>query len=153
MMENITEFFTEESGVDAGTPESEVDAYTPTQEAPIADEGENLSTLPEYGIHLDVSALKEEFPHVGAYRAAELVDEERYAELRALGLSAKEAFLATAKSRPARPDNRAHLSGSVPRTAYAPGGAMTPSELTAARELFRGMSDEDIKNLYRKVTK
>ena len=77
---------------------------------------------------------------------------ERYAHLRALGLSAKEAYFAVASSQP-RVDNRAHLCTSVPRAAKSPGGAMSPRELEAAREIFSGLSDRQIEDLYRKVTK
>lgn len=77
---------------------------------------------------------------------------ERYAQLRALGLTAKEAYFAVASSQP-RVDNRAHLCTSVPRAARSPGGAMSPRELEAAREIFSGLSDRQIEDLYRKVTK
>ena len=77
---------------------------------------------------------------------------ERYAQLRSLGLTAKEAYFAVASSSP-RPDNRAHLSTSVPRAARSPHGAMSPRELEAAREIFFGLSDRQIEDLYRKVTK
>lgn len=107
----------------------------------------------DFTIDADLDSLASEIPSIADRSVHELVDEKRYSELRALGLSAKEAFLATAKRRPTASDNRAHLSGAAPKSIHAPASSMTQAELSEARELFVGMSDTDIKELYRKVTK
>ena len=99
-----------------------------------------------------IDELIGEFPELGTRPAEELYDTERYAELIALGLSAREAYLATAKVRTVKSDNRSHLSSAVPRGAKSPIGKMSASELRAARELFAGASDQEIIRLYKRVT-
>ena len=80
------------------------------------------------------------------------VNRTRYAELRALGLSAKEAFLATSSVATAEADSRAHLGSSVPRSATRPTMGISQRELKEARELFDGASDAEILRLYRRVS-
>lgn len=114
--------------------ESEVYAEEPAAEA--------VDTLTE---------LYESYPELTPESAETLCNLDRYRELRALGLNVEEAYRATAKRKPA-PDNRAHLSVSV-------GGGGTPAshgisepELRSAREIFSGMSDAEIRRLYKRVT-
>ncbi|MBP3401800.1 MAG: hypothetical protein J6K85_01945 [Clostridia bacterium] len=99
-------------------------------------------------IESDLSELASEFP--------EAISEEmltgRYSELRALGLTPAEAYLASVRRTP-KFDSRSHLKASVPRAVKSPGGAMSRRELLEARELFSGLSDRQIEDLYRKVTK
>jgi len=95
----------------------------------------------------ELEGLSAEFPDVNLGGHA-----ERYSELRALGLSEREAFFASA-SRVPRTDNRAHLFGGMPKMAKSPMGAMPRRELEAAREIFSGLSDRQIEDLYKKVTK
>ena len=99
----------------------------------------------------DIRILKEEF-HELAYLSdiTELNDPLRYAALRDLGLTPAEAYLATAKRQ--KKDNRSHLIAT--RTlSTARVGSMTDAELSAAREIFSGVSDAEIRKLYRRVTK
>jgi len=49
--------------------------------------------------------------------------------------------------------NRNHLTSSVPRSAKAPLGVLTKSELGELREIFSGLSDTEIQRLYKRVTK
>ncbi|HBJ18271.1 MAG TPA: hypothetical protein DDY70_00785, partial [Clostridiales bacterium] len=78
----------------------------------------------------------------------------RYGALRDLGLSAKEAYLATTTPRRMpRGDNRAHLHSAVPKAVQATGDGMSEGELSAARELFFGLGDAELHRLYQKVTK
>ncbi len=101
----------------------------------------------------DLAALRAEFPELMTIsHIAELDNPMRYAELRDLGLSAKEAYLATSRPKPTR-DNRAHLSSAAPKAAGVPGLGMSRGELERARELFSGMNDQEIQALYRKVSK
>ena len=95
----------------------------------------------------EIESLMGEFPDVNLGER-----EARYAELRALGLTQKEAFFASA-SRAPRMDTRSHLSGGMPKMARSPMGAMPRRELEAAREIFSGLSDRQIEDLYKKVTK
>ncbi|MBO5945286.1 MAG: hypothetical protein J6Q69_01640 [Clostridia bacterium] len=100
----------------------------------------------------DIKTLRTLFPELcDAKSITELENPLRFAALRDLGLSAEEAYLATTKRRQ-RIDNRAHLTSSVP-TATMPEGDMPRHELEAAREMFSGLSDKEIRALYRRVTK
>jgi len=109
----------------------------------------------DYGLieKQDLEELHALFPHLRDKTSImELDNPLRYAALRDLGLSAKEAYLAT--SEPIRKyDNRSHLTSSVPRSAAAPSGTLTRGELEAARELFSGLSDREIQKLYKKVSR
>lgn len=95
--------------------------------------------------------LAESFPEIlSSENPADIMNLDRYSELRALGLTEQEAYLATRRTR-VREDNRAHLSPTVTREAKGPGSAMPDGELRACRELFLGMSDAEIRRLYKKV--
>ena len=99
----------------------------------------------------DVAELRSVFPELSEIESiSELSGAERYATLRDLGLTPKEAYLATREVRPRR-DSRRHLSSAVPRGAGAPGGGIPRSELEGARGLFPGLGDREIAALYRKV--
>lgn len=117
------------------------------------DDGEKNATPEEKCFDLDeeAMALSEEFPALGDGTPNMHFDTARYEELRALGVTPREAFLATAKQK--RVDDRAHLSGSMPKRAYATAGGMTAGELKEARAIFGNISDEEIRSLYRRVTK
>ena len=109
----------------------------------------------DYGevIEQDLAELRESFPECRARLTgiSELKDPMRFAALRDLGLSAKEAFLATGGVKRGY-DNRAHLTSSVP--AYAKAAQEMPrAEYEAARELFSDLTESEIRKLYRKVTK
>ncbi len=101
----------------------------------------------------ELAELVSLFPGADGKNLSELVNEKRYEELRALGLSTEEAFFATAKKQARTHDNRSHLGTSVPRSVKAPLGAMSARELQEARELFGGVSDEELRSLYQRVTK
>ena len=99
----------------------------------------------------DVKELRGEFPELSSLASlTELDDPIRYGALRDLGLTPKEAYLATRKRREV--DNRAHLR---PTRSVARGATplMTEAEMSAARELFSGISDSEIRQLYKRVTK
>lgn len=101
----------------------------------------------------DLSELKALFPNLKDKTSIlELENPLRYAALRDLGLSPKEAYLAT--SEPVRKyDNRSHLTSSVPKSAIAPSDLLSRGELEAARELFSGLSDRELQRLYKKVSR
>lgn len=73
---------------------------------------------------------------------------EKYKHFRALGLSPKEAYLATGEPQPKR-----RAAPTSPISVRRPGGAMPESELRMAREIFSDLSDREITILYRMVTK
>lgn len=123
----------------------EVEAPTDEESYDNAEISEPL--LEEQDYSEELRTLNGEFPDVSLDESS-----ERYRELRALGLTPKEAYFASAQRTP-KFDTRSHLTSSVPRMARSPMGAMSRRELEEARELFSGMSDRQIEDLYRKVTK
>ena len=101
----------------------------------------------------DMEELRSLFPHLREKTSiTELDNPLRYAALRDLGLTPKEAYLATNEPMQ-KYDNRSHLRSSVPKSASAPTGILTRGELEAARELFSGLSDREIQKLYKKVSR
>ena len=106
----------------------------------------------ESEVESDIEELRSVFPELAELGSiTELKNPTRYAALRDMGLSVSEAYLATTP-RVAQPDNRAHLTSSVPRGAKSPEGPMTKHQLKQARAIFGDMSDSEIYNLYKKVT-
>ena len=100
----------------------------------------------------DIASLREEFDELmDLTDITELDNPLRYAALRDLGLSPKEAYLATQSTR-RKSDNRSHLYP-APKISSQSIGVMPERELEAARELFSDISDAEIRKLYRKVTK
>ena len=77
----------------------------------------------------------------------------RYAQLRDLGLSPEEAYLATNYARLSayQRDNRSHLFSAIPKAAK--GESMSAEALAEARELFGELSDGELISLYRRATK
>ena len=101
----------------------------------------------------DMEELRSLFPHLREKTSiTELDNPLRYAALRDLGLTPKEAYLATSEPMQ-KYDNRSHLRSAVPKSASAPTGILTRGELEAARELFSGLSDREIQKLYKKVSR
>ena len=119
-------------------------------EIPEEEETEATAEIAAYNTVDEAEALALEMPALAATaELTEAVENERYKELRALGLTPREAYLATAK--PKAEDTRAHLADSYPRASVSPRVGMTRSELMLAREIFEGMSDTEILRLYKKV--
>ena len=99
----------------------------------------------------DMNELSEQFSDGAGIKITDLKNPLRYGALRDLGLTPKEAYLASG-GRKEKTDNRSHLSSSVPRKMASPFSEIPRAELDAARELFADMSDSEIRNLYKKVT-
>ena len=119
-------------------------------EIPEEEEAEATAEIAAYNTVDEAEALALEMPALAATaELTEALENERYKELRALGLTPREAYLATAK--PKAEDTRAHLADSYPRASVSPRVGMTRSELMLAREIFEGMSDTEILRLYKKV--
>lgn len=102
-------------------------------------------------VESDMRELTLEFSPNEPIKITDLKNPARYGALRDLGLTPKEAYLASG-SRIERADNRAHLSSSVPRNMTSSFSEIPRAHMDMARELFGDMSDGEIKNLYRKVT-
>lgn len=101
----------------------------------------------------DLAALKAQFPALRELSSlAALSDPVRYAELREMGLSPKEAYLATGGTARRASDNRAHLLSAVPRQGALATNLPTAEQMAEARRLFSNLSDAQIHRLYQKVT-
>ena len=105
---------------------------------------------PDTTFEQDLRALIAEFPELrSAVRGG--ISTKRYGELRSLGLSVREAYLAA--SAPRGQDNRAHIVSGVPGGARSPEIGMSSAEMEIARSIFHGLSEQEIKRLYSVVTK
>ncbi len=119
-------------------------------EEPVKEAQEELTEEFALDYAEEAELISRELPAYICEEAA-LTENERYLELRALGLTPKEAFLATAPKLKDT-DNRSHLIGAVPKSAAAPRSAMTRGELEMARSVFGELDDAEIRRLYKKVT-
>ena len=100
----------------------------------------------------DLEQIRKEFPTLyGINDITDLKNPLRFGALRDLGLTAKEAFLASGGAKSGY-DNRAHLTSSVPKRASS-GTEMSRKEYELARDLFTDLSESEIKKLYKRVTK
>ena len=126
---------------------SQAEENEETREKEIYSEGEEA--LPDFSE--DKETIAALFP-TATGRESDFTENERYIQLRALGLSVKEAYLAVGGEQ-RRTDTRSHLKSSVPKSAGTPFTQMTRSEMERARELFEGMEESEIRRLYRKVTR
>ncbi len=103
----------------------------------------------------DMEELKRDFPALSSITSlGELENPARYGELRELGLSAREAYLATTTPKVQRAlpyDNRSHLRSAIPRAHGGTGEQISAAEMREARELFSELSDSEIVKLYKKV--
>ncbi len=97
----------------------------------------------------ELQALSSDFANVE--HLSELPFARRFAELRELGLSVKEALYATLPTLP-HASTKAHLTSSVPRTKGRSEGALSTEEMRAAKDLFYGLSEKEINSLYRRVS-
>ena len=124
---------------------------TGASEAPIEDESSSNESGIDYAelAARDAQELASEFSELrGLKDITELENPLRYAALRDLGLTPAEAYLATTRTR--KRDNRAHLHATRGISA-SHNTVMTENELAAARELFNGVSDSEIRSLYKRV--
>ena len=101
----------------------------------------------------DLAELKAQFPMLKTLSSlASLPDPVRYAELRDMGLSPKEAYLATGGTARRKSDNRAHLLSAVPRASALASNLPSSEEMAEARRIFSNLSDAQIHRLYKRVT-
>ena len=101
----------------------------------------------------DLAEIKRLDPsYAPAAHLGELPFARRFAELRDLGLSVKEA-LAAASPRFQSYDGRAHLRAVAPRGARAPEGVLDRDRMKEAKLLFSGLSEGEINALYRRVSR
>ena len=155
-MEDVREFSESiDTDVTNAIPDNSEEATELTEEpkediTPVTDinEGTDYAAVMEQ----DVLELASEFPELRNLKdITELDNPLRYAALRDLGLTSREAYLATSKRR--SQDTRSHLMSAHGRSAATSVGMMSQHELSAARELFPGLCDSQIQKLYKKVTR
>ena len=124
-------------------PEQEVLTDPPVEEEPV--DYEQLAAE-------DLAEIKRLDPsYAPASHLGELPFARRFAELRDLGLSVKEA-LAAAAPRFERQDGKTHLRAVAPRGARIPEGTLDRDRMKEAKQLFAGLSEQEINALYRRVT-
>lgn len=139
------------------------------EEAPVAEEGDTASEEISDGdeealtdnasvtdhatrAERDMAAIAARFPEMEGKTLADLPSPRRYGELRELGLSPEEAYLATLPRPRERADSgKAHLRTTAPRRTVSRATSMSHAEMRAASELFPGMSGRDILSLYKRV--
>lgn len=152
------DFFDEGDGEileeEGGEPSSESEEETVARESEgdtpedTAFDGTDHATRAE----MDVAVLRARFPEMEGRTLADLPSPRRYGELRELGLSPEEAYLASGARPRVRADNgKAHLSATAPRRAVGRATSMSHAEMRAASELFPGMTGRDILSLYKRV--
>jgi len=101
----------------------------------------------------DLAELRREFGEGRCPAAiADLKNPVRYGALRDLGLTPKEAYLASGGRREAY-DNRTHLTSTVPSGRGISKEAIPRRDIEAMKAHFPDLSDAEIQRLYRKVTK
>lgn len=135
--------------------EAEAAAEEVTEEAP--EESPETEALTEADFERiaaeDLEALRAQFPALRDISSlAALPDPSRYGELRELGLSPAEAYLATGGKPRRGSDNRAHLTSAVPRMGAIGTAALSTEQMAEARRLFSDLSDAQIHRLYKRVT-
>ena len=130
-------------------------AYAPeaTDTQTTEEESSEVPTLEDI-LESDYGELTAEFPEISSLDdISKMEGAIRYGELRELGLSPREAYLATRKKTVREVSARAHLTPATPSAARTAGIAMPRAELKIARELFGELSDSEIESLYKKVTR
>ena len=135
--------------------EKEISLAEPEAEQSPAPEAESAQDEVDYAAVLgaDIEELKATFPELGGMKNIdELADPVRFGALRDLGLTAKEAYLASGGKKRSY-DNRTHLVSSVPGGARSAADGISRADLDMARDIFGSMNESEIQRLYRKVTK
>ena len=135
----------EEAPIEDAAPVEEEISDTTTSEEPAVDYAQLAAE--------DLAEIKRLDPsYAPAAHLGDLPFARRFAELRDLGLSVKEA-LAAAAPRFTRADTKGHLRAVAPRGAKAPDGVLDRDSMKEAKLLFGNLSDAEINALYRRVTR
>ncbi len=110
----------------------------------------------------DAAEIAKAYPALGIKSLAELKNLKRFGELREMGMTAVEAFLATNADRLTanaeqvganKATGKAHLQSVAKKAGARATSQMTKAERDTARELFGDLSDEELEGLFKKVTK
>lgn len=147
-----------EEMIDAALPETIEEAPIEEQPPTAEESSDTLPTPEEPAVDYaqlaaeDLAEIKRLDPsYAPAAHLGDLPFARRFAELRDLGLSVKEA-LAAAAPRFERADTKGHLRAVAPRGARAPEGMLDRDGMREAKLLFGNLSDTEINALYRRVT-
>ena len=131
------------------------ESATDTEPTDAPDLGEKIDTAPEIDyaalVLEDMKELASEFKEMQGSGISDLKNPSRYGALRELGLTPREAYLASG-GRAASIDNRAHLVSTLPRRRSDGTALEIPrEELAIARSVLSDMSDSELRALYRRV--
>lgn len=103
----------------------------------------------------EAAALRQAFPYLPEAGRAAMREAPRYRELRALGLSAREAALAAFGELPAMGvagQGKAHLTDPAGRAGLDPLPTMSEEQYATAREVFGdAVTDAELEALFRRV--
>ena len=103
----------------------------------------------------ETALLRQAFPYLPEAGRGTMAEAPRYRELRALGLSAREAALAAFGELPAMGvagQGKAHLTDPAGRAGLDPLPTMSAEQYATAREVFGdAVSDADLEALFRRV--
>ncbi|MDY3845795.1 MAG: hypothetical protein SOZ62_02645 [Eubacteriales bacterium] len=141
---------------------------TVTEDAPDIQDVTNANGEEEYDAYdeerlralaySDLSEIRSLFPeNAKIANICEINNPIRYATLREIGLSVKEAYLATNgivktnRVQHTSYDNRSHIVSAVPRQAISSDIGMSRSELEEAKQIFGNLTEKEIRNLYRRA--
>lgn len=98
----------------------------------------------------DLEVLRSSLSELSSLRSIDdLTHPEEYARFRSLGLTPREAYLATGERREPREPKRITAPMSVKRDR----SAIPEYYLKMAREIFGGLSDREIQSLYKRVSR
>ena len=142
---NLTELKEEIDDISGGNPEEDesLDASSDSYESDLTDAADSDTDYSS-----DLELLKSSFPALAEIESiGELESPHEYARFRSLGLTPKEALLATGQSLKPPPQRR-------PTSPIATRGRserIPDYYLRMAREIFHGLSDREIQVLYKKV--
>ena len=111
------------------------------------DEEKAYAVADEIDVSSELAALSDEFPELAGVDAENLRSKERYEKFRKMGLTPKEAYMATGEHRIKRRIPTSPIS--VTRQAEG----IPDRQLRLAREIFEVLTDLEIQSLYKRVTK
>ena len=144
----------EEEKIEAELPKEEPELQpSPEEEEATAPQEEEAPVDYEQMAAEDLAEIKRLDPSFApAAHLGEPPFARRFAELRDLGLSVKEA-LAAAAPRFEKQDGKTHLRAIAPRGTRAPEGMLDRDGMKAAKLLFGNLSEREINSLYKRVTR
>ncbi|MBP3437222.1 MAG: hypothetical protein J6K61_04890 [Clostridia bacterium] len=131
------------------TLEDEPSVDSPLEQAPEEEEAPavDYARLAEEDLK-EIKSLDSSYAHLR--HLGELPNARRFAALRDLGLSVKEA-LAASHPHFTKENGKAHLRPSLEKGAVSPLGVLSSEEMRHAKELFSDLNDGEIQALYRRV--